>query len=211
MWKYFLELFLVSIVSILVSVPALGLSVDELGQFVGEHFSLDLVIIHLEGPWGYFIFALAYVLLIEWPIEYGVAFAFLLAAQGEPLEVKRMFEVFKNYGNAVLANILESVIIVIGLIFLIVPGIILGCKLAFVPYLIVQRKMDAVAAVKESWRMTRGHAWKVFGIGFLAIFVGILGLVFFGIGIVISIIWIRLASAALYYSVSASMAPADQP
>ena len=210
MWSYFLELLLVSVVSFLVSVPALGLSVDELGQFIGERFSLDLVIVHFEGPFGYVLFALAYAILLEWPIEYGVAYVFLLASRGEPVEVKRMFEVFKNYGNSVLANILESTIIIIGLVFLIVPGIIFGCKLAFVPYLIVERKMDAVAAIKESWRMTRGHAWKVFAIGVLAIFVGLLGLLFFGIGIVISVIWIRLASATLYASVSASMPQAEQ-
>jgi uncharacterized membrane protein len=211
MWRYFLELLLVSVVSFLISIPSLGLSSDELGKFAAEHFSLNLMIVSFEGAWGYFIFAFAYVLFLEWPIEYGVAYAFLLAARNERLEVKRMFEVFKNYGNAVLANILEGVIIILGLIFLIVPGIIFGCKLAFVPYLIVERKMDAVAAIKESWRMTRGHAWKVFGIGFVAIFIALLGLLFFGIGIILSIIWIRLASATLYYSVSASMSVTQEP
>lgn len=201
LWKYFIELLLVSIVSILFSLPSVGLSVDEVGNFVGERFSLDLFIIHFQGPWGYFIFALAYLLLLQWPIEYGAAFAFLLGARSEHLEVKRMFEVFKNWGNAVLANILQSVIVGIGIVFLIVPGIIFSCKLAFVPYLIVDRKMDAVAAVKESWRMTSGHAWKVFGIGCLAIFVALLGLLLVGVGIVVAIMWIRLASATLYWSV----------
>ena len=211
MWTYFLELLLVSIVSFLVSVPALGLSVQELGKFVGEHFSLTLFIVHLEGPFGYVLFAVAYTILLEWPIEYGVAYVFLLAARGEPVEVKRMFTVFKNYGNAVLANILWSTIFVIGLAFLIVPGIVFGCKLAFVPYLIVEQKMDAVAAIKESWRMTRGHAWKVFGIGVLALFIALLGLAFLGIGILVSIIWIRLASATLYASVRTSMGEAGRP
>ena len=205
LWKYFIELLLVSIVSFLISLPSIGLSVDELGNFVGERFSLDLLIIHFEGPWGYFMFALAYLLLLEWPIEYGAAFAFLLGARNEKLEVKRMFEVFKNWGNAVLANILQVVIIGMGFVFLIVPGIIFACKLAFVPYLIVDRRMDAVAAIKKSWSMTKGHAWKVFGIGCLALFVALLGLLLIGVGIVVSIMWIRLASATLYWSVAASM------
>ena len=210
LWTIFLELLLVSIVSFLVSVPAMGLSVDELGRFVGERFSLDLLIIHFEGPWGYAIFAIAYLLLVDWPIEYGVAYVFLLGARRERIEVKRMFNVFSNYGNAVLANILQGTIIAMGVVFLIVPGIIFGCKLAFVPYLIVDRKMDAVAAIKESWRMTRGHAWKIFGIGFLAIWIALLGLLCFGIGILVAIIWIRLASATLYYAVSASRAQTEQ-
>lgn len=205
MRKYFIELLLVSVVALLVSLPSIGLSVDEFGEFIGERFSLDLFIVRLQGPWGYVIFALAYILLFEWPIEYGAAFTFLLAARNEKFEVKRMFEVFKNWGNAVMANILQTVIVGVGVVFLIVPGIIFGCKLAFVPYLIVDRRMDAVAAIKESWRMTRGHAWKVFAVGCLALFVALLGLVLFGVGILVSIMWIRLASATLYWSIAGPM------
>jgi len=205
LWKYFIELLLVSIVAILFSIPSIGLSVEEFGEFIGERFSLDLFLIRLQGPWGYVIFALAYILLIEWPIEYGAAFTFLLAARNENFEVKRMFEVFKNWGNAIFANILQAVIIGMGVVFLIVPGIIFGCKLAFVPYLIVDRRMDAVAAIKESWRLTRGHAWKIFGIGCLALVVALLGLLLFGIGLAVAIMWIRLASATLYWAVAGPM------
>ena len=205
LWKYFIELLLVSVVALLVSIPSIGLSIDEFGEFIGERFALDLFIVRLQGPWGYIIFALAYVLLVDWPVEYGAAFAFLLGARDEHFEVKRMFEVFKNWGNAILANILQGVIIGLGLVFLIVPGIVFGCKLAFVPYLIVERRMDAVAAIKESWHMTRGHAWKVFGIGCLGLFIALVGLLFIGVGILVSIMWIRLASATLYWSVAAQM------
>jgi len=205
LWKYFIELLLVSVVALLVSLPSIGLSFDEFGEFIGERFSLDLIVLRLQGPWGYAIFALAYVLLIEWPIEYGAAFTFLLGARGEPFEVKRMFEVFKNWGNAVLANILQVVIVGMGLVFLIVPGIIFGCRLAFVPYLIVDRRMDAVGAIKESWQLTRGHTWKVFAVGCVALFVALLGLLLLGVGIFVSIMWIRLASATLYWSVAMSI------
>ena len=211
LWKYFIELLLVSVVAMLVSIPSIGLSVDEFGEFIGERFSLDLFLVRLQGPWGYVIFALAYVLFVQWPIEYGTAFTFLLAARDERFEVKRMFEVFKNWGNAVFANILQAVIIGMGVVFLVVPGIIFGCKLAFVPYLIVDRHMDAVAAIKESWRLTRGHAWKIFGIGCLALCVALLGLLLLGIGIVVAIMWIRLASATFYWAVAGPMRSKELP
>ena len=112
-----------------------------------------------------------------------------------------MFAFFKNYSNSIMANLLTSFIIIVGFIFFLIPGIIFSCKLAFVPYLIVDKKMDAVAAVKESWRMTGGYAIKIFLMGLLAFFIAIGGLIALGIGIIISIIWIKLAFAALYYSV----------
>jgi len=145
---------------------------------------------------------LAYLVLVQWPVEYGVAFAALKAVRGEHLEVKDMFASFQNYANVVLANILTGLIIVIGIILLIIPGIIFACKLAFVPYLVVDKKMEAIEAVKESWRMTDGHALSVFLIGLLAIFVALAGLICLIVGIIPAIIWIELAFASLYHAVS---------
>jgi hypothetical protein len=65
--------------------------------------------------------------------------------------------------------------------------------------------MEAVEAVKKSWELTSGHSFTIFIIGFLVIFVAILGLLFFGVGIIISIIWIRLAFASVYAKVSSDI------
>ncbi len=64
--------------------------------------------------------------------------------------------------------------------------------------------MEVIDAVKESWRMTRGHAWKVFFIGLLGIPIFFAGLLCFVVGIIISIMWIKLAGASLYHAVSSS-------
>jgi len=62
--------------------------------------------------------------------------------------------------------------------------------------------MAIVEAVKGSWSMTSGHAWKVFLIGLLAIPISIAGLICFGVGIILSIIWIIMAFSSLYHAVS---------
>ncbi len=85
-----------------------------------------------------------YGILFLGPIKYGVAYAYLKAIRSEDLKVKDMFDVFHNYWNAVLANLLAGVIIFLGTMFFIVPGIIFACKLAFVPYLVMDRKIEAV-------------------------------------------------------------------
>jgi len=193
LWKYFLELFLIGIIAFVIGLPA------ALGQ--GMDGGTGAVILG--------IFAFAYGILVSGPIEYGVSFANLKAARGDKLEIKNMFEAFHNYWNAVLANVLVGVIVVVGLVLLIVPGIIFACKLVFTPYLVVDRKMEVIEAVKESWRMTNGHAWKVFGMGLLAILICIAGLICFGVGIIIAIMWIRVAFASLYHAVSLSEASAS--
>lgn len=198
MWTHVLELLLIFIITLFISIPTWG-------------WYSHSIVEKIECPWGfllllfgitYGLFTFIYSILLLNPIKYGVSFAYLRAARGDRLEVKDMFDVFKNYWNAVLANLLVGVIIVIGIVFLIVPGIIFACKLAFVPYLVVDRRMDVIEAVKESWRMTDGHAWTVFLIALLGIPICILGLLLFGVGIIFALIWIGLAFASLYYAVS---------
>lgn len=182
LWKHFLVLFLIVIVYMLISSVSWAFRVANVG--------LSSVL------------SLAYSILLVNPIGYGVAFAYLKAVRDDPVEVKDMFEVFRDYWNVVLASLLVSVIVSIGFVLLIVPGIIFACKLAFTPYLVVDRKMAVIEAIKESWRMTGGHAWKVFLIGLLAIPIFIAGLICFGVGVIISIMWVTLAFAALYHAVS---------
>jgi uncharacterized membrane protein len=147
---------------------------------------------------------LAYGLLIVGPVEYGAASAYLEAAMGDRLEIKDIFAAFQNYWNAVLASLLVNVIILVGFILLIVPGIIFACKLAFVHYLVVDEKMGAIEAIKGSWRMTNGHAWQVFLIGLLAIPISIAGLICFGVGIILAVMWVSLAFASLYHAINLS-------
>lgn len=185
LWKYFLELFLILIIAFVISLPS-GMGGWEKG-------------VALLSILGFF-----YSILIAGPVEYGVAFAYLKAARGDKIEIKDMFEAFRNYWNAVLAGLLVSIIVGIGFVLLIIPGIIFACKLAFTPYLVVEWKMDVIGAVKESWRMTNGHAWKIFLIGLLAIPIGIAGLICFGVGIIVAVMWVSLAAASLYHAVSLS-------
>ncbi len=188
LWKYFLELFLIGLIGFVIGIPT-GMS----GWGMG---------VAAAGILGFLGFV--YGILVNGPVQYGVAFAYLKAARGDKLEIKDMFEAFNNYWNAVLASLLVSIIIGIGLFLLIVPGIIFACKLVFTPYLVVDRKMAVIDAIKESWRMTGGHAWKVFLIGLLAIPIFIAGLICFGVGVIISIMWITIAFASLYHAVSMS-------
>lgn len=188
LWKYFLELFLIFIVTLILQAPS----------WIGRRMSM------WEAPTFTMLdlLRMAYSILILQPVGYGVSFAFLKAARGDKIEVSDVFEAFKNYWNAVLASLLVAAIVGIGFVFLIVPGIIFACKLAFTPYLVVDRKMEVIEAIKESWRMTNGHALEVFLIGLLAIPIVIAGLIVVGVGVIISAMWICLALASLYHAVS---------
>jgi uncharacterized membrane protein len=141
-------------------------------------------------------------LFLSGPLNYGVNYAYLKATRGEKAEVQDMFTVFNQYWNVFLANLLVMIIVIVGFILLIVPGIYLSCKLAIVSYLVVDKKMQVTDALKASWNMTNGHGWKVFLIGLLAIPIFIAGAICLGVGIIISMMWFSMAMASLYHAVS---------
>ena len=189
MWKHFLMLFLIGIIGLIFTIPS------GMGGWEQEASAA----VSLLGFLGFI-----YGILIGNPIDYGISFVYLKAARNDSLEIKDMFAAFHNYWNAVLANLLVGAIVIVGFFLLIIPGIYLACKLAFTPYLVVDQRMGVIEAVKESWHMTKGHAWTVFFIGLLAIPISIAGLLCLVVGIIPATMWIAATLASLYHAVVAS-------
>lgn len=150
---------------------------------------------------------LGYLLLLYPIVNYGADMIFVKGVRGDDVEVKSIFDGFKNYINVVLASLLSIGLIGIGLIVFVIPGIYVACRLAFVSYLVMDEGLDPIAAVEASWRITRGHAFKIFVLGFLSIFMFILGFILLIVGIFPAMMWIKAAFAALYLSITGQSTP----
>ena len=205
LWKYFLELLLIGIVMFLFGLPI------AIPTWMGNMtFDLENMSYPIQLPpsfFTYFLFIIAYSVLMLNPLQYGVKYAYLKAARGEKVEIRDMFSFTSNYPNAVLAKLLSSFIIGIGFVMLIIPGIVFACKLAFVPYLVMDKKLDAVEAMKASWKMTDGHAVDIFVMGLLAIPVFVVGFVLLFVGIIPAIMWVKMSFASIYHGVEKMQAP----
>jgi uncharacterized membrane protein len=188
MWKHFLYLFLVLVIVGIAETPA---------SIVRDSETFDS-----PGMILLQVLATAYWLLFFSVVKYGGDLMVLRAIRNEKIEISEMFDGFKkNYVNIILANLLTFAIIGFGFLFLIIPGIILACRLVFVSYLVMDKNMDPVAAVEKSWAMTKGHGWQIFGMALLAIPIAIGGLLCFIVGIVFAIIWISNAFASMYHAI----------
>jgi hypothetical protein len=79
------------------------------------------------------------------------------------------------------AFLLATLVIGLGLLAFIVPGVILACGLAGTIPAAVAERLGPVAALRRSWRLTSGHRWSIFLAALLMIAVafglGLLGLV----------------------------------
>lgn len=201
MWKNFIILFVVSIIYGIISGPFASFQWNFTDGFDGpfnQHFNPGLL--WLMIPLG--IIGVGLAIFVSGPIGYSTKWVFLKAVRGEKYEIKDMFAVFqRNYWNAVLGNIVVGIIVGIGFMMLIVPGIIFACRLAFVPYLIIDREMEVTEALNKSWQMTKGYGWNIFFMGILAFFVFIAGLLALFFGVFISIVWISTAFATMYQAV----------
>ena len=187
MSKYFLELFLVTIVIGAIAIPMFLINA------VDNYHSPAVVLLK--------IFALAYGIFVIGPLQYGVAYVFLKAVRREAFQVKEIFDVFENYLNIILANLLVAAIVIAGLFLLIIPGFIFIVKLAFVPYLVMDKGLDPVEAVKKSWNMTRGVSWTIFFMGFLSIFIYIGGFICLLVRAIFASMWVSSSFAAIYHAV----------
>lgn len=184
----FVELLVISIVYMVLSGPV------SVVQWKVDDFAWFLVPLALFG--------IAYGIFVAGPIQYGAKWVFLKAVRGERIEVRDIFVVFqRNYWNVIIANIVVGIIVGMGIVMLIVPGIIFACRLAFVPYLVVDREMDVMDALRVSWDMTRGYGVQIFLMGLLAIPIVLLGLICLLVGVVVSVMWISTAFAVMYHAV----------
>lgn len=199
--KYFLELFLLAILSAIIDSPIPYFWEDQVFE---EYYTMasmvsqvaDTRITYTSG------YSLLYYLLIATPISYGIALLYLRAVRGEKIEWKELIYPFSRFLDVILSRILVFAIVGFGFVLLIIPGIIAAVRLGFVTYLVVDKEMNAIDAVKESWRMTAGTAgWNIFMMAIVAIPIAIGGLILVGVGILLSSMWISAAFASLYYAV----------
>lgn len=154
-----------------------------------------------ETAIGLWVFSQAYDIIVATPLSMGLSWVFLKAARYEPFTLSDIFGAFsRNYLNAIGAGLLKAILILVGLLLLIVPGLYLLIKLAFVEYLIVDRKMGMIEAMKESWHMTDGREGTLLALMAMSVLIFIGGMLLCIVGVIPAIIWLSCAYAVLYHT-----------
>jgi hypothetical protein len=212
MFNNFLRLLLVVIVLGVLTGPMNGMKFNfnhnDFKDFINWH--------HWDGDWGQIfgiaslgalaiiigILAIAYTFLALPVVKYGAKMIFVESVRKIKPDFEWLIKGFwTNYLNIILANLLVFALVAIGLFALIVPGIIIACRLAFVPYIVMDKKLDPIESVELSWKLTRGHGWTIFLMGFVSFFIYIFGLILIFVGVLAAGIWVKSSFASLYQSV----------
>lgn len=96
------------------------------------------------------------------------------------------------------ATILSGILILLGLVLLIIPGIIIGLALSFATYLVIDKGLGPVAALKQSWSMTHGNRWRLFLLVMLLVLLNIVGALALLVGLLVTIPVSMIASVHAY-------------
>jgi uncharacterized membrane protein len=128
----------------------------------------------------------------------GLARIGLNIVSEKPVDISMLFGEGRKLGSAILATIIYALVVFVGLLLLVVPGIYLALRLGQYKNAIVDKDLGAIDALKYSAKITQGNVLNLFGFGivcFLIIIAGALALV---VGLIVAIPVTFLASLLAY-------------
>ncbi len=137
-------------------------------------------------------------ILLAGPFQVGTAIFFLNVARNKEVRIEYIFDGFKKYVPALVATLLIILVVGIGLVLLIIPGIIVALGLSQTFFILAEEEISGMDAMKKSWDMMDGYKMKFFLLNclhFVMVIVGILMLII-GVFYMLPIIY---TSLALFY------------
>ncbi len=109
---------------------------------------------------------------------------------------------WKAIFNYIASVVLVGLIVLIGFILLIIPGIYLALRLQYAGFLVVDKNLTAIKAIKKSWAITKNHAWHLFVLVLALIGINIVGLLVLVIGLLVTVPLSMVATAFVFRKLS---------
>lgn len=116
---------------------------------------------------------------------------------GKKANFWHLFNQYKKVFSYLVALIIYIIVVAVGFIFFVVPGLYLAVRLSLFPYFIVDKDVGPIHALKLSSDATTGAKWDLFGLYIVSIFVTYLGFLCLIIGLFAAVptVWVATASA----------------
>ncbi|MDP2650173.1 MAG: YciC family protein, partial [bacterium] len=149
------------------------------------------------GPSVAFIFSVID-FAVQAIIGMGLTLILLRVHDNVTTDYSDLFEPIYLFWKYLAMTIIVFVVVIIGLLLFVIPGIIAAIALSFAPYLVIDKGMGPIDAVKESVEMTHGHRWNLFIFALLVAAFNVLGFLLLGVGLLITIPVSALAFVHIY-------------
>lgn len=135
------------------------------------------------------------------PMVFAVMIMGMRHALGKSVSAGSVFSHFGSIPGILLCYILQTIMIMIGLVLLVLPGIYLMFAYMYAMPLVVEKKMGAWQAMETSRKAVTKVWFRFFGLVWLISLINILGLILLGIPWIWTIPWSMLAISMVYIKI----------
>lgn len=140
-------------------------------------------------------------MVIGYWIQMGFIIVALKVIDGKSFEVMDIFPMNLNlFLKYIGTMIVFFVIVFVGFLLLIIPGLIWGYKYALSPTIMIDKNVKVMDAIRSSGVITYGYKWKMFQLMMLIVGINILGFICLGVGLLITMPMSAMAMAKFYRS-----------
>ena len=137
--------------------------------------------------------------LLAGPLQLGLCFFFLNLIKGKETRFELLFEGFKPLVTVLLSYAIITVLTVVGLVLLVIPGIVVALGFSMTYYIIAEDpEISFQAALEQSWKLTDGYKMELLELNLRFIPWYLLGVLCLIVGVLAVIPW-HNTTLALYY------------
>lgn len=136
--------------------------------------------------------------IVQVIIEIGILTIALRLLDNQPVKYTDLFLQYHLLGQFLIAVIIISIAVGVGLILFIIPGIYIGLRLSQACFIIVDQKLSGIEAIKKSWAITKGHTLKLFLLVIVMVVINIIGALVLFIGLLVTLPTTTMAMAYVY-------------
>lgn len=145
-----------------------------------------------------FIFGIVGAFLSWWFFLGFTRMALTINAGGVPAFGMLFRESWDLLWKYAVASIVSGVIVVVGLILLIVPGVIAQIMLSLTVFMVLEKGLGPIEALRESRRLTKGKRWDMFLFFILVVLLNVAGAIPMGLGLLVTVPVTFLAFVHVY-------------
>lgn len=136
--------------------------------------------------------------IFQMVVGMGVTKIYIDLARGEKATFGTLLDTWPQLIKYLVGTILYGLIVLVGILLFIIPGLIFGMMFMYTPYLIIDKGMGPIAALKASKQMTDGVKWDLVGFGAVMMTVVVLGFLALFVGVLIAAPVAAIAEAMMY-------------
>lgn len=165
--------------------------------FVGDAleekgYTFFSVLMHLAGT------------IVNLFVSMGFYRSALMITAGEKPGYDQLYSNDQNFVSWLLSNLLFGLIITIGFLLLIIPGLYLIARYGLYPYFLLDRDLGPMEAIKEAGKASEGKRWQLFLLYAACFLANIVGLLLLGVGMLVTVPLTLLVLAVAYRKITGS-------